>query len=234
MNGKRLIGCICKSIIAICDNSEEQICKILELASQKILGYDNRRILFECVIKCKRDFVGNYTITNAIRHTIHRHTVYSYTEWALPQKEIDGWKALLSELESTNILERNKWLFEDRSIEIVDIDKTHLSHEEIFDQTCKHKNQVILGIEEAYGFDGICKFAKMVKCPSEVGESYAYSANIETYQRVLDILLSEKHEAIINFAKGFFRYYTFRNGVENIIPVLNSLEIYNRYYQNRR
>ena len=220
------IGHICKLIISICDNSEEQICKILELASQKILGYDNRRILFENVVKNKHDFVGSYAVTNAIRHTIYRHTVYSNTEWALPQKEIDNWIALLSELESTDILEKNKWLFEDRYVEIVEIDRTGLSYEEIYSKTCKYKNQAILDIEAAYGFDGICEFVKMVKCPGEVGESYAYSANIETYQRVLDILINEKHEAIFNFAKGFFHQYTFRNGVESIIPVLNSLDIY--------
>ena len=38
-------------------------------------------------------------------------------------------------------------------------------------------------------------------------------------------MLKDREDSILDFAKGFFRHYTYRNGVENIISILNSLDI---------
>ena len=219
---------LCELIISICDCSEEQICKMLNLANQQVLGNNNRQLLFEYVVAHKDSFIGNFAITNALRQAIYDHTTYAETEWALPKAEIDKWSKLLSELESTNLLERYMWIFEDSYVDIVEIDKRHLDREETYEQIHRYKHNAIAEIEQSYGFESVCQFAKMVKCPNEVGESYAYSANRDTYMRVIDILLYDKHEAIINFAKGFFRHYTFRKGVNDIISILDSLD-FNKY-----
>lgn len=218
------ISSICNLIISVCDNSEEQICKILELANQSVLGLTNRQLLFDYVITHKSEFIGNFAITNVLRQTIYSHTTYAETEWALPKVEIDKWSGLLLELESQNLLERYRWIFEDSHVNIVEVDKLHLDWKDAFERIRIYKHNAITEIEQSHGFEGVCQFAKMVKCPNEVGESYAYSANDDTYRRVLNILLYDKHEAIINFTKGFFSHYTFRNGINSIIPILGSLD----------
>ena len=219
------ITCICKLIISVCDNSENQICAILNLASQLVLGCDNRQSLFEYVVAHKDYFVGNFAITNALRHTIYRHTTYADTDWALSKDEIDRWCSLLSMLEPENLLDRYKWIFKDSYVDIVEIDKRHLKWEDAFKQTCIYKYNAIAQIEQSYGFEGVCQFIKAVGCPSEVGESYAYKADDTTYRNVLNLLLKDREDSILDFAKGFFRHYTYRNGVENIISILNSLDI---------
>lgn len=218
------ISSICNLIISVCDNSEEQICKILELADQSVLGLTNRQLLFDYVITHKSEFIGNFAITNVLRQTIYSHTTYAETEWALPKVEIDKWSGLLLELESQNLLERYRWIFEDSHVNIVEVDKLHLDWKDAFERNRIYKHNAITEIEQSHGFEGVCQFAKMVKCPNEVGESYAYSANDDTYRQVLNILLYDKHEAIINFTKGFFSHYTFRNGINSIIPILGSLD----------
>lgn len=65
----------------------------------------------------------------------------------------------------------------------------------------------------------------MVGCPNEVGEAYAYKADTVAYRNVLDLILEDSEESIVSFAKGFFRHYTFRNGIDNVIALLHSLDI---------
>ncbi len=219
------IKCICKLIVSVCDNSEDQICKILDLADQLVLGSDNRQLLFEYVVAHKDSFIGNFAITNTLRHTIYRHTTYADTDWALSQDEIDRWKSLLSTLEPENLLERFRWIFKDSYVDIVEIDKRHLGWEETFEQSCIYKYNAIAQIEQSYGFNGIRQFVKMVGCPNEVGEAYAYKADTIAYRNVLDLILEDSEESIVSFAKGFFRHYTFRNGIDNVIVLLHSLDI---------
>lgn len=219
------ITCICKLIISVCENSEDQICAILNLASQLVLGCDNRQSLFEYVVAHKDYFIGNFAITNALRHTIYRHTTYADTDWALSKDEIDRWCSLLSMLEPENLLDRYKWIFKDSYVDIVEIDKRHLKWEDTFEQTCIYKYNAIAQIEQSYGFNGVCKFVKNVECPNEVGVAYAYKADATTYRNVLDLLLKDREESIISFAKGFFHHYTFRNGIDNVLELLHSLDI---------
>ena len=219
---------ICNLIISLCDNSEGQICKILELASQSSLGRDNREVLFKHILTYKDKYIGNFTITDAIRDTIYRHTTYSDTEWALSKQEIDKWIALLSELESDYLLDRHRWIFKNSHVDILGIDKRHCNWDDAFEQIRLYKYKALAEIEELYGFNGITEFVKKVGCPIEVGEAYAYKADAAVYLNVLDLLLKAREESIVNFAKGFFSRYTFQNGINNIISLINSLNI-NKY-----
>lgn len=222
------IQCVCKLIVSTCNNSEEQICKIIELANQKSLDEKCRFLLFNHVCKNKSVFKGNYEITNAIREIVHRHKIYSEQEWTLPKEEVCNWEGLLTELEPDNLLESYRWIFKDYYIEIPEIERKGLEEEEIIEQTYKYKNKVLMEIEKTYGFNGIYSFAQTVGCPYEVGESYAYAANDEIYKKVLNLLLKEQDSSILDFSKGFFDYYTFHHGVNNIISIIKSLDV-NRY-----
>lgn len=222
------IQCICKLIVSVCNNSEEQICKIIELAHQKSLDKECRTQLLNHVCKNKSAFKGNYEITNAIREIVHRHKIYSKQEWALPKEEIHNWEVLLTELEPNNLLESYRWIFKEHYIEIPEIDRKELKWEEFVEQTYKYKNKVLMEIEKTYGFNGIYSFAQTVGCPYEVGESYAYTANDEIYKKVLNLLLKEQESSIIDFSKGFFSYYAFHHGVKNVISIIKSLDI-NQY-----
>lgn len=219
---------VCKLIVSVCNNSEEQICKIIKLAHQKSLDKKCRSLLFNCVYKNKSAFKGNYEITNSIRNIVHRHKIYSEQKWVLPKEEIHNWEVLLTELEPDNLLEKYRWIFKNTYIQIPEINCNILKWEESIEQAHKYKNKILMKVEQVYGFTGICSFAKIVKCPYAVGESYAYRANDETYKKVLNLLLIDKDNAIIEFSKGFFSYYTFHNGVNNIISIIKYLDI-NKY-----
>lgn len=216
---------LCNLMISICENSEEQICKILDLANQLVLGSDNRELLFEYVVAHKDNFIGNSAITDTLRHSIYRHTTYAGAIWALSKDEIDRWSSLLSMLEPENLLERFKWIFKDSHVDIVEIDKQHLDWKEASDRIHNYKYNAIAEIEQVYGLKGVCQFVKVVGCPHEVGESYAYKAEIATYQSVLDLLLNEREASVVDFAQGFFRHYTAINGIDSIISILNAIDI---------
>lgn len=216
---------ICRLIISICDNSEKQICKLLKLASQLPLEAVNRKLFFDYVCNSKSRFKGNYEITNELRHTIYQNKMYPDAKWALPMEEIHMWESLLSELESDDLLEKYKWVFKDSYVAIFEIELQKLEWSEKIDKTYKYKNQIVLDIEKEYGFNGVCKFVKTVDCPNEVGNAYAYTADDVNYQCVLNMLLSEKEEAIIQFSKGFFDRYAYINGIESVIAIIKSLDI---------
>lgn len=222
------IQCVCKLIVSACNNSEEHICKIIELAHQKSLDKECRAQLLNHVCKNKSAFKGNYEITNSIREIVYRHKIYSKQEWALPKEEIHNWEVLLTELEPDNLLEKYRWIFKEHYIEIPEIDRKELKWGEFVDQTYKYKNKVLMEIEKTYGFNGIYSFAQTVGCPYEVGESYAYTANDEIYKKILNLLLKEQESSIMDFAKGFFSYYAFHHGVKNVISIIKSLDI-NQY-----
>lgn len=216
---------VCKLIVLVCNNSEEQICKIIELAHQKPLDKKCRALLFNHVCKNKSAFKGNYAIINSIRDIVHRHMIHSEQEWALPKEEIYNWEVLLTDLEPDNLLEKYRWIFKEYHMEIPEIDRKELKWEDCLEETYKYKNKILMEIEKKYGFNGIYSFAQIVECPYEVGESYAYTANDETYKKVLNLLLTEQGSPIIDFSKGFFSYYTFHNGVKNVISIIESLDI---------
>lgn len=219
---------VCKLIVSACNNSEEQICKIIELAHQKSLYKECRAQLFNHVCKNKSAFKGNYEITNAIREIVHRHKIYSKQEWTLSKEEIHNWEVLLTELEPDNLVEKYRWIFKDYYIEIPEIERKRLEEEETIEQIYKYKNKILMEIEKTYGFNGIYSFTQTVGCPYEVGESYAYTATDEIYKKVLNLLLKEQESSIIDFSKGFFSYYTFHHGVKNVISIIKSLDI-NQY-----
>lgn len=218
---------VCNLIISVCNNSEEQICKIIELASQKEITKECRMILLNYVCQNKSAFKGNYEITNTLRDVIYRHKTYSEQDWTLPKEEIHDWEVLLTELESDNLLEKYRWIFKD-NIEIPEFTEKDLTWEELSEQIRQYRNKAILKIEETYGFNGIYNFINIVECPCIAGESYAYTANDETYKEVLNLLLKKQEKPIIDFSKGFFTYYTFHNGVNRVISIIKSLDI-NRY-----
>lgn len=215
-------------IISVCDDSEEQICNILRLASQKELGLKNRKKLLDYVVLNQSRYKGSYAITNIIRDKIYRHRVYATADWALPKDEVDNWENLLLGLESENLLERYKWIFHDDYVNIPEIYIRDLTGVEADKKIRLYKYNAIAKIEEVYGFKGVIQFVKMVGSPYKVGESYAYSGKDGSYYNVLNILLEESSESIIYFAKGFFQSYTSKLGLNKVISILKSIDI-NKY-----
>lgn len=218
------VNTICQLLISICSKSVEQICKVLDLANQVGLGERNRYLLFQYVETNKHLFLGNYEITNTIRQTIYNHKTYSDTKWALSSEEIHKWSILLAEMESNNLLEKYRWIFKSVYIEVEGIDRRNLSYEEKNKLKCEFKAKIIQEIERAYGFDGVCRFAKMVDCPDIVGASYANSSNESLFIKILDLLLINNENPIIKFTKGFFRRYVYQNGVDAIISIINAVD----------
>ena len=69
-------------------------------------------MFLNAINKQKDKIKGNEEITKCIREKINWHLLYQEADWALSKEEIEPFEKLLNEIESDDIIVRNKYLFE--------------------------------------------------------------------------------------------------------------------------
>lgn len=89
------------------------------------LSFDNylrgcRTMFLDAISKCKDKIKGNEEITDCFREKINWHLQYQESNWALSKEELVPFEKLLSEIESDDILIKNKYLFENFLIKTPD------------------------------------------------------------------------------------------------------------------
>ncbi len=218
------INRICRLVIDICDLSEEQVCGILEIAEQLSVGEANRMLLFNYIREHKTHFIGNYPITNQIRHTVYQHKSYSDAQWALSPDEISKWECLLQDLETKDPIQKHRWMFQDFCLESLEIARKALDYQIIYKEELRIRSAALREIYDAHGIAGIYEFAQIAECPLIVGDTYTHICQQNDFKEISNIVKTASNPLLL-FAKGFFARYVDRFGIQKFIDEIKSLKI---------
>ena len=217
------INHICRLMTDICDLSEEQVCEMLDIADQISIGEANRMILFNYIRENKAHFIGRYTITNQIRHTIYRHKSYPDAQWALSTDEISEWECLLQDIEAKDPIQKYRWIFKDYYLESLEIDRKDHDFPAIYREGLRIRSKALREIYDIHGIAGICEFAQLVECPLIVGETYAHICHQNDFREIMNVV-KQTSDSLCQFAKGFFCDYANLFGIQKFIDEIKSLE----------
>lgn len=218
------INHICQLMVNICNLSEEQVCEMLDIADQLSIGEVNRILMFNYIQKNQDHFIGNYAITNKIRHTIYRHKLYSDTQWVLSSDEITKWECLLQDIEAKDPIQKHPWMFQDFCLKSLEIDRKDHDFPTIYKEELRIRSAALGEIYDAHGITGIYEFSQIVEYPQIVGGTYAYICQQDDFKEILNIVKTASSSLQL-FAHGFFSGYVDRFGIQKFIDEIKSLKL---------
>ncbi len=132
------------------------------------LSFDNylrgcRTMFLDAISKYKDKIKGNEEITYCLREKINWHLQYQESNWALSKEELVPFEKLLIEIESDDILIKNKYLFENfliKAPDYKDYDNEFLKKNK---ETREIRAKIIKQIIDEKGLDAVWPFAETVK-----------------------------------------------------------------------
>ena len=187
-------------LLSTSEFSIEDIKEIINL-SFNIYLRDCRIMFLNAINKQKDKIKGNEEITKCIREKINWHLLYQEADWALSKEEIEPFEKLLNEIESDDIIVRNKYLFESFLINESDLKDYDKDIAERDKETRETRAQIVRQIIEEKGLNAVWAFAETVKYKEGVANAIfdLYGANM--YSEIYKNYCSE------NLSKTFVGKY---------------------------
>lgn len=103
---------VTKLLLSCTTFSEDDICKLLKLSTNKWMSCCRTDIL-DAITERKNTFCESDVVEHALRDELTRHLSIPEAAWALSEKELEPYKKLLSDIEPRNIVMKYRWMFED-------------------------------------------------------------------------------------------------------------------------
>ena len=156
------------------------------------LSFDNyliccRTMFLDAISKHKDRIKGNEEITACIREEINWHLQYKDTDWALSKGELEHFEKFLGEIESDDILIRNKYIFENPFINEADLNDYEKDFPKRNRETREVRAKIIKQIIDEKGLYAVWSFAEIVKYKEGVANAIfdLYGTNIrgEIYKK---------------------------------------------------
>lgn len=213
------IGEIIQLMVQSCDESETQICRMIGMSSQNILGEKNREPILDYLNRNYIHFIGNITITETLRHIIYDHKSLPDINWALPETEIVKYEKIMHLIEPAEPNRKYLWMFKKAYLETLELDRYEHDYTKRGKKVLDIRKKALI---EIGSIENIIEFANNVEAPSTVGETYACYATDEAFEIVLVAL--EKEFANKDFAKAFFAKTAYVKGFDFCIESIRALE----------
>ena len=212
---------IAKLLIEISDFSIDEIKNILDLSFNKNMRCC-RSMLLDAINEHKDKIKGNEIITENLRKNINHHLQYKRTAWALAEQELLPYQKLLTDIESDDIIIKNKHLFSDLFIK----EPVFLNHDkEYVEKTEESRNvraEVINNIILQKGFDAVWEFEKTVNYKEGIANAlfdlYGTDIRKEIYRKYCNGDLDEV------FVKQYFCTIFYEKGESAYIPMIEELK----------
>lgn len=212
---------ITKLLLGCTTFSEDDICKLLKLSTNKWMICCRTDIL-NAIIERKDNICESDIIEHTLREELTRHLSIPEAAWALSEKELEPYKKLLSDIEPKNVVMKHRWMFEDMFLRLpqkieTDLEKDYRMKQEIRDKAVKE-------ILSERGREGIWELISVVKCPSSVVNSmillYGDGLLRDTCERF------GKNIVDIAFLQEFFRRLFFQKGEDDYMRIIEDVKLY--------
>lgn len=213
---------VCQIMLDSIEPNAENISELIKLSFNSnmecirgmILKYING---YKCSLK------GEGFVCNTLREKLDHQISCEGMQWALTADELKPYQNLLDELMSDDVLEKNKWLFEDSYVRIPYNRKN--SEKKNYDVETEYRRNAIREIYTYGGFDAILKFVKIIKCPRILGNSYAQEVGEDNMDEVIWNYINDGLSD--DFIMGYLQVLYNKNGSEWFIKKIegvNSVE----------
>lgn len=212
---------ITKLLLGCTTFSEDDICKLLKLSTNKWLICCRTDIL-NAIIERKDNICESDIIEHTLREELTRHLSIPEAAWALSEKELEPYKKLLSDIEPKNVVMKHRWMFEDMFLRLpqkieTDLEKDYRMKQEIRDKAVKE-------ILSERGREGIWELISVAKCPSSVVNSmillYGDGLLRDTCERF------GKNIVDIAFLQEFFRCLFFQKREDDYMRIIEDVKLY--------
>lgn len=212
---------ITKLLLGCTTFSEDDICKLLKLSTNKWMICCRTDIL-NAIIERKDNICESDIIEHTLREELTRHLSIPEAAWALSEKELEPYKKLLLDIEPKNVVMKHRWMFEDMFLRLpqkieTDLEKDYRMKQEIRDKAVKE-------ILSERGREGIWELISVVKCPSSVVNSmillYGDGLLRDTCERF------GKNIVDIAFLQEFFRRLFFQKGEDDYMRIIDDVKVY--------
>lgn len=212
---------ITKLLLGCTTFSEDDICKLLKLSTNKWMICCRTDIL-NAIIERKDNICESDIIEHTLREELTRHLSIPEAAWALSEKELEPYKKLLSDIEPKNVVMKHRWMFEDMFLRLpqkieTDLEKDYRMKQDIRDKAVKE-------ILSERGREGIWELISVVKCPSSVVNSmillYGDGLLRDTCERF------GKNIVDIAFLQEFFRRLFFQKGEDDYMRIIEDVKLY--------
>lgn len=212
---------ITKLLLGCTTFSEDDICKLLKLSTNKWMICCRTDIL-NAIIERKDNICESDIIEHTLREELTRHLSIPEAAWALSEKELEPYKKLLSDIEPKNVVMKHRWMFEDMFLRLpqkieTDLEKDYRMKQDIRDKAVKE-------ILSERGREGIWELISVVKCPSSVVNSmillYGDGLLRDTCERF------GKNIVVIAFLQEFFRRLFFQKGEDDYMRIIEDVKLY--------
>ena len=212
---------ITKLLLSCTTFSEDDICKLLKLSTNKWMSCCRAEIL-NAITDIKDTFCESDKVEHTLRDELTHHLSIPEAAWALSEKELEPYKKLLSDIEPKNVVMKYRWMFEDMFLRLpqkreTDFEKDYRKKQEIRDKAVKE-------ILSEKGREGIWELISVVKCPSSVVNSM-----IQLYGEGLLRDTCEsfgKNIVDITFLQTFFQHLFFQKGEDNYMRIVEDVRLY--------
>lgn len=212
---------VTKLLLSCTTFSEDDVCKLLKLSTNKRVSCCRKDIL-DAIIEKKDNFYESDMIEHTLREELTHHLSIPEAAWALSEKELEPYKRLLSDIESKDIVMKYRWMFEDIFLRLPQ------KREMDFEKECRMKQEIrdkaVKDIILERGRKGIWELISAAKYPSSVVDSM-----IRLYG---DGLLQDtcenfgKNIVDITFLQTFFRHLFLQKGEDNYMRIVEEVRPY--------
>jgi hypothetical protein len=212
---------VVKLLLSCTSFSEEDICALLKVSTNKWIGSCRKDIL-DAITKRKDSFCESEIIEHTLRGELNRHLSFPGAAWALSEKELEPYKRLLSDIEPKDVVLKYRWMFEDMYLRLPQ------KREMDFQKECQIKQEVrnnaVKDILAERGRIGIWELVSIAKYPSSVINSM-----IQLYGDGLlqDVCLKFCENIVdINFLQTFFQNLFFQKNEDDYVKIIEEVKAY--------
>ena len=212
---------VTKLLLSCTTFSEDDICKLLKLSTNKWMSCCRTDIL-DAITERKNTFCESDVVEHALRDELTRHLSIPEAAWALSEKELEPYKKLLSDIEPRNIVMKYRWMFEDMFLRLPQ--KREMDFKKEYQMKLELRNKAVKEILSERGRKGLWELVNVAKCPSSIVNSmiqlYGNGLLQDVCERFGENLVDLK------FLQTFFQNLFFQKGEDDYVRVVDDVRVY--------
>ncbi len=212
---------VTKLLLSCTTFSEDDICKLLKLSTNKWMSCCRTDIL-DAITERKNIFCESDVVEHALRDELTRHLSIPEAACALSEKELEPYKKLLSDIEPRNIVMKYRWMFEDMFLRLPQ--KREMDFKKEYQMKLELRNKAVKEILSERGRKGLWELVNVAKCPSSIVNSmiqlYGNGLLQDVCERFGENLVDLK------FLQTFFQNLFFQKGEDDYVRVVDDVRVY--------
>lgn len=167
-----VLKCICEIIVAYGVPSADEASEIMEIATDRSVFVDLRKMLREHLIR-QQDTLKSYkTFYKHLMSRVNHFRSYPNARWSLPEQELTEWEALLDDLRPTNLQDQLEHVFDGNYHQLPEL-RGISDYEEKFKKVEELRYEAVNRLLKHDGFDALMEYSRRLTNPQYIMRALA-------------------------------------------------------------